>query len=180
MKYTLNLATRSYVNRKTLYLGYAVIGALLLVVLLFNTLRIFSLNSDINQTAVKIKAVEANLLARSGVSAAGFDQNTYANLLVTIQAANEILQRDSFHWTNLLDRMESVVPRDVLIVKILPNHKEMEIKLSGQSKNLKSLKRFIDNLIKSGYYDQVFLEQQARIEDTKVIRFNIRLEGAFL
>ena len=55
MKYTLNLATRSYVNRKTLYLGYAVIGALLLVVLLFNTLRIFSLNSDINKTAVRIK-----------------------------------------------------------------------------------------------------------------------------
>ena len=119
-------------------------------------------------------------MARSGVNAAGFDQNTYRNLLVSIQSANELLQRDSFHWTNLLDRMESVVPRDVRILKILPNHKEMEIKLSGQSKNLKSLKRFIDNLIKSEYYDQVFLEQQASIEETKMIRFSIRLEGAFL
>ena len=36
MKYTLNLATRAYVNRRTLYLSYALFGALLFVVLLFD------------------------------------------------------------------------------------------------------------------------------------------------
>ena len=75
--------------------------------------------------------------------------------------------------------MESVVPRDVRILNIDPDHEKRTVKLSGQAKTLQSLKRFIDNLIKSGYFTHVFLEQQASDSKTKFIRFSITLEGAF-
>ena len=179
MKYSLNLATRSYVNRRTLYLCYALLGGVLVIVLMFNLMRFFSLRNEISQNDAERRKIEAKLLAQSGVDAAGYDASSYKKLLASIHDANEILKQDSFRWTVLLDQMESVVPRRVRIEKIDPEHKDRTVKLSGQAKTLKDLKRFIDNLIKSEHYDHVFLNQQTSDSETKVIRFAISLEGAF-
>jgi type IV pilus assembly protein PilN len=179
MKYTLNLATRSYVNRRTLYLCYALSGALLVIFLMFNLLQFFSLRSEISQNDASKKMIEAKLLARSGIDAAGYDANSYEKLLTRIQYANEILAKDSFRWTRLLDQLESVVPKQVRILKIDPDHKKKTVKLSCHAKNLKSMKRFIDNLIKSEHYTHVFLEQQATLSEINIIRFSITMEGAF-
>jgi type IV pilus assembly protein PilN len=179
MKYTLNLATRSYVNRRTLYLCYALSGALLVIVLMFNLLQFLSLRSEISQNDANKKMIEAKLLARSGIDAAGYNANSYKALLVNIRYANEILAKDSFRWTRLLDQLESVVPRQVRILKIDPNHEKRTVKLAGHAKTLKAMKRFIDNLIKSEHYTHVFLDQQATVSEPKVIRFSITMEGAF-
>ena len=179
MKYTLNLSTRSYVNRRTLYLCYAFLGALLVIALMFNLLQLLSLRGEISQNELIKKKIETALLARSGADTAGYDESNYKKILLNIQAANEILNRDSFRWTLLLDQMESVVPRQVRIVNIDPDHNLRTVKLTGQAKTLKALKRFIDNLIKSKVYTHVFLENQASDKTTKLIRFSINLEGAF-
>lgn len=179
MKYTLNLATRAYVNRRTLYLSYALFGALLIVVLLFNTSRFFSLNNDINRYRANIETIEANLLARTGIETAGYSETNYQIMLANIQNANDILLRDSFRWTSFLDQMESVVPRQVRILRIDPSHKERSVKLSGQARSLESLKGFIDNIIESGNFPQVFLERQTSESKSAIINFAIRLEGAF-
>ena len=179
MKYILNLATRSYVNRRTLYLCYALSGALLVIVLMFNMLQFFSLRSEISQNDASKKMIEAKLLARSGIDAAGYDANSYKKLLVNILYANDILAKDSFRWTRLLDQLELVVPKQVRILKIDPDHENRTVKLSCHAKTLKVMKRFIDNLIKAEHYTDVFLDQQATVSETKVIRFSITLEGAF-
>ena len=179
MKYTLNLATRSYVNRRTLYLSYAVLGALLLVVFLFGMMRFFSLYDEASRTEAKVKTIESNIVSRSGAEAAEFDENSYKQLLVSIQEANTLLQRDSFRWTSLLDQLEEVVPGQVRILKIDPNHDERLVHIAGQAKSLQSLKQLIDNFIKSGHFSHVFLERQATEAQTNLISFSIRLEGAF-
>ncbi|MBE0502485.1 MAG: PilN domain-containing protein [Desulfuromonadales bacterium] len=179
MKYTLNLATRSYVNRRALYLCYAVLGALLVTFLMLNLLRFFSLQSEISRNDASRTKIEGELLSRSGVDAVGYDETSYKKLITSIQAANAILQQDSFRWTPLLDQLESIVPRAVRIDKISPDHLNKTVKLSGQAKTLQSLKRFIDNLIKSGNYTHVFLEAQSTEQQTGLIRFSITLEGAF-
>ncbi len=179
MKYTHNLATRAYVNRRTLFFGYAVLGSLLVVVLLFNTIRAISLNNEINRNRANIGSIETNILARTGVETADYSEVNYQKILTSIQNANEILLRDSFRWTNFLEQMETVVPRQVRILHIDPSYKDRKVKLSGQAKNLKALKVFIDNLIESGSYSQVFLEQQATVAKSKIIGFSISLEGAF-
>jgi type IV pilus assembly protein PilN len=179
MKYSHNLSTRSYVNRRALYIIYAFIAALLVVALTYNVLRFFSLQTEMSRNEANKVKIEDSLMARSGVNASGYDATSYQKLLSDIQAANDILKRDSFHWTALLDRMELLVPRDVRILKIDPDHSNQTIKLSGHAKTLKALRRFIDNLIKSGHYTHVFIQTQSSDPETKVIRFSINLEGGF-
>ena len=179
MKYTLNLATRAYVNRRTLYVSYALIGALLIVVFLYNTMRFFTLNNEINRNRANIESIEKNILARTGVEIADYSEENYQEMLKNIQDANEILQRDSFRWSGFLDQMETVVPRQVRILRINPNYIERSVSLSGQAKNLNSLKSLIDNIIDSKHYSQVLLERQSSESQSKMISFSIRLEGAF-
>jgi type IV pilus assembly protein PilN len=179
MKYIHNLATRAYVNRRTLYMCYALIGSLLTIILLFNLIRGFSLNSDINRNRENIETIESNILARTGVETADYSESNYQDILKRIENANEILLRDSFRWTRFLEQIEAVVPRQVRILSIDPSYKDQTIKLSGQAKNLKSLKLFLDNLIESGHYSQVFIDQQRTESKSTMISFAIQLEGAF-
>ena len=179
MKYTHNLATRAYVNRRTLYMSYALLGSLLTIVILFNLIRVFSLNSDIYRNRNNIETIESNILARTGVEAADYSESNYQDILKRIENANEILLRDSFRWTRFLEQMEVVVPRQVRILQIDPSYKDETIKLSGQAKDLKSLKLFLDNLIESGNYSQVFIDQQRTESKSSIISFAIQLEGAF-
>ena len=179
MKYNLNLATRAYVNRRTLYMSYALIGSLLIIIFIFNTARMFSLNGDINRYMDNIEAIETKILARTGVEVADYSETNYRKMLENIQYANDILLRDSFRWSSFLDQMETIVPRQVRVLKIDPSYKERSVNLAGQAKNLNSLKTFIDNIIQSGNYSHVFLERQASESKSMTISFSIRLEGAF-
>ena len=179
MKYTLNLATRAYVNRRTLYMSYALIGSLLIIVFIFNMSRMFSLNGDINRYMANIEAIETKILARTGVEVADYSEENYRKMLENIQYANDILLRDSFRWSSFLDQMENIVPGQVRVLRINPSYKERSVNLVGQAKNLNSLKNFIDNIIQSENYSHVFLERQASEPQSMTISFSIRLEGAF-
>lgn len=179
MKYNLNLATRSYVNRRTLYMSYALIGSLLIIIFIFNTARMFSLNGDINRYMDNIEAIETKILTRTGVEVADYSEANYQKMLENIQYANDVLLRDSFRWSSFLDQMETIVPGQVRVLQINPSYKERSVNLVGQAKNLNSLKTFIDNIIQSGSFSHVFLERQASESKSKTISFSIRLEGAF-
>ena len=183
MKYSINLASRSYVNRKALYLGYLVCGAVLLVTLIFNISYYFSLRSQIRTSETRLQELEEKILASQGADdVAGYSAARYDKVLDDIQLANTIIERDSFRWTALLNQMEAVVPGSVKIKTITPDHEKKTIALSGSARELKDMKRFIDRLIKSKHYGDVLLLQQS-VEETGGIetglKFSIELAEAF-
>ncbi len=182
MKYTINLARRSYVNKKALYLGYLLCGIILVVGLLYNASYYFKLRSQINTTESRLAELEEKVLASQGTDIADYSVARYENVLKQIKGANEILNRDSFRWTALLDQMEKVVPSNVKIRSISPDHEKRIIKVACLAKDLKDMKRFLDNLIKSGNYSDVLLLDQAvgKNDTSKAeLQFSVELLGAF-
>ncbi len=178
MKYSVNLASRSYINKKALYLGYFLCGFVLLAGLVYNLGYYFELRAQINTTEARLHELEETILASQGGDVAGYTAARYEKVLVEIEQANSILSRDSFRWTALLGKLEEVVPGNVKILSIAPDHKKKTITLAGMSRRLKDMKRFIDNLIASNHYTDVLLMYQ---EDTESgdIKFTIKLLGAF-
>lgn len=182
MKYSINLASRSYVNKRALYLAYGVCGAVLILGLLFSSGYFLKLNRQISTTESRLGELEEKLLASQGENVASYSAARYEAVLAEINAANKIIDRDTFRWTELLDQLEKVVPGNVSVEKIEPDHKKKSIKLDGLAKGLKDMKRFLDNLIKSGDYDDVLLMTQATVESDSgkpMVRFSIELLGAF-
>ena len=182
MKYTINLARRSYVNKKALYLGYLVCGIILVAGLLYNAGYYFKLRSQINTTEVRLAELEEKVLASQGTNVADYSAARYEKVLTQIKVANGILNRDSFRWTALLDQMEQVVPGKVKIQSISPDHEKRMVRISCVAKNLKDMKRFLDNLIKSKKYSDVLLLDQAigKSDGSKAgLQFSVELLGAF-
>ncbi|PLY02580.1 MAG: hypothetical protein C0623_03750 [Desulfuromonas sp.] len=183
MKYSLNLASRSYINKRALYAGYLVCGIVLLAGLMSNFGYYVKLQNQKRLTEVRLAELEEKILASQGSEiAATYSAEGYKDILKEINAANRILERDAFRWTALLDQLEKVVPWDVSIENINPDHKKGVVKITGLAKDLSDMKRFLDNLIDSGDYVDVLLLSQSSVDvigSGQFLRFSIELRGAF-
>ena len=95
---------------------------------------------------------------------------------------NQLLERDSFRWTRLLDQLEAHSLSGVVLRSINPDVKQDKLTISGYARELSHLRKFIDRLISSGDYKDVYLLSQGleKIEDSdgrerKAVSFVIEL-----
>ena len=161
MKLSLNLASRSFINRRALYGFYAFLLSLLVLLLVLNLA--FYLRSQSQARHLNERLVEFDReLSERQETALDFSPAAYEEMLEEIAFANEILVKDSFRWTALLDRLEEVVPDKVIIRGIQPDYKSGSLNLTGEARRVEDLKRFLDNLIQSSHFSDVYLLQQAR------------------
>jgi len=161
MKLSLNLASRSYVNRRALYLFYAVLFSVLVLLLALNLVFYLRTRSQTRHLHERL-AVFDRELAGGQEKGGRFSPEAYEKMLQDIAFANEILVKDSFRWTALLDRLEEVVPAKVIIRGIQPDYKTSSLNLTGTARRVEDLKRFLDNLIESSTFSDAYLLQQSR------------------
>jgi type IV pilus assembly protein PilN len=177
MQLKINLATKSYINTQQLNFFIAAAVALL-VFLLFLNIR------DVATTAGETKRVakEIALLAGKSAGEKGVSEQEYQALLSRIRFANAIIEKKTFNWLTLLDRLESTVPDGIALTAIEPVQKESALKLTGSARNFSSLRSFMENLENSKSFTDIFLVSQA---ETKVgttqrgITFNISCKAVF-
>lgn len=182
MKLTLNLASRSYINRRALYAFYVLLISVLVLLLALNLGFYLRSRSQAHQLKERLAEFDRELAGRQE-TIAEFNPAAYEEILKEIAFANEILVKDSFHWTALLDRLEEVVPDKVIIRGIQPDYKSGSLNLTGGARRVEDLRRFLDNLIESSTFSDVYLLQQAREtgrgNNDGDIGFTVVVRGAF-
>jgi type IV pilus assembly protein PilN len=185
MKLMLNLASRTYLNRRALYGFYAVVGGLLVLLLAIGVGLLISSQSQVRQIREHLAELGREAAGKENAEGKTFTPAAYEKLLADIRFANEILAQDSFRWTALLNRLEEVVPERVAVSGIVPDYKEKSLKLTGLARGVEDLQQFLDSLIASAYFSDVYLLQQSRLKDSGpieaagVISFSIVVRGAF-
>lgn len=185
MKITLNLASRTYLNRRALYASYAAIGGVLVLLLVLSAALHLKNRQHIQTLRTELGALqqEAAVNAESGKEA--ISPAAHEKLLVEVRSANEILAQDSFRWTTLLGQLEEVVPESVAISSIQPNYKESSLNLTGMARRVEDLQLLLDNCIASTHFADVYLLQQASLKETspeaaaEAISFRLVIRGAF-
>jgi Tfp pilus assembly protein PilN len=186
MKLNINLASRSYINRRPLFAFYTAFIAALVVLLGLNLSYYIRTEVQARQIRERMGVLSKDLAAEHSETTVKFTQAEYDNLLKEIAFANGILQRDSFRWTELLNRLEKVVPEGVSIRGIQPNFKDNVLNLTGVARKVEDLKVFLDHLILSPDFRDAYLMQQSRISFKdkigrvrEAVNFNIVVKGAF-
>lgn len=172
MQFTINLATKTYINPKKLTLT---ISACIIVLLFFLFINISIFVFNIGEIT-RFNNAAVDLEAKHKTPARAVTENEYAKLLASIKQANGIIERRAFNWIGLLDRLESVVPEGVTLSAVEPNVKEKTLKLSGAALNFKSLQRLMENIEGSSFFSDVYLLNQnefSAVENIKGISFNI-------
>jgi type IV pilus assembly protein PilN len=186
MAFTLNLASRRYINRRLLSrcYGLAVLVLLLgLLALLGNSwLRVSETSRYRRQLAELQKAA-----AREGTDK---EKPPSAAELARVEKqltfARNILQQDRFRWTLLLSRLEELAIEGVRISTIQPDYQDGSLRLTALAWDDRKMRDFLDRLLTSEDFSNVFLLEQTRLEvkdannrPRSALGFTVVLKGAF-
>jgi len=164
MKLTLNLASRTFVNRRALFGIYTLLGSALGLLLVFNLVFFWRSQLHLRQVREHLTELEQVAGGATGEKGGGMTAASYEQMLERIHFANEVLAQDSFRWTALLSHLEEVVPKKVAVSGIQPDYKERSLRIAGLARGIEDLREFLDNLNDSPYFKEVYLLQQDRVK----------------
>lgn len=163
MEIKLNLASKPYLNRKSVRLWLLLTGAFLLLILGLNCSYGF-------QNWRQLRTLDSRFQELGQVSSGvqggtvGYTPEKYAEIRNIIALENEIVAADQFHWTTLLSRFEELLPADVSIRSIQPEFNMHSVRLACIARDVSAMTRFIDNLLASDDLNQAYLQSHGEIE----------------
>ncbi len=186
MAFSLNLASRRYVNRRLLFRCYR-LAALVLVLGLLGLLgygwrRIGETRTYRRQLAElqRVAAKEGEGREKPPTAA------EQARLEKELAYVENILKQDRFRWTLLFDRLEDLAIEGVRIGTIEPDYQDGSLRLTALARDDRKMRDFLDRLLASEDFSDVFLMEQARLEvkdgnnqPRSAIGFTLVLKGAF-
>jgi len=172
MRFTINLATKTYINQKKLTYALSA-GIIFLIFCLTINISIFAYNTAEISRLNKLQSASE---AKRKLPGRTITKQEYEKLLASIKLANGLIEKKAFNWIGFLDRLESVVPEGVTLTSVDPGVKEQTLKLSGAVANFKNLRNFMENLEESKNFSKVYLLDQKEFktaENQKGISFTI-------
>lgn len=151
MNFNINLATRVYVDFRKLNICFALSGVVLSFWLGL------SIYSAVDNAADMKKLNDYRARLSHGSESKKVSESDYATFLANVKSANSILYKRSYDWLSLLASLEQLVPEGVALRGVEPSERGTVIKLSGNARTFKSVRRFIENLESSSKFKETYL-----------------------
>jgi Tfp pilus assembly protein PilN len=153
-----NLATRPFYNERAVHLLLLVIGLLAAAATLFNVTQVVQLSRRDTRLATQASRDEASardLRTRAARLRASVDPRALETASVDARQANELIDRRTFSWSDLFNRLETTLPDDVRITAIRPKidpKRGTVLTLFVAARNVEDVNRFIGNLDATGAF----------------------------
>jgi type IV pilus assembly protein PilN len=177
MYFSINLATRTYLDRRLVNRIGAAICAALLLILAWNINHAASNLGELRRLRADIASYESRLSSRPN----GVSEKEYTRLLGSISFYNEIIGRKSFNWMGLLEQLELVTPEGIALSAVAPDMKTWDLKIDGRAKNFAQIRSYLDKLEDSKVFTSVLLLSHANVlvgNQTKAVQFSISCKAA--
>jgi len=160
MRFTINLATRVYVDQRLVGRVCFVVITLLLLVLSWNTFSVFSNLGELRRLRADIATYERRLNSRPK----DVPEREYTRQLAEIDFFNGVIERKSFNWLGLLEQLESSLPEGVTLISLVPDTKIGEVKIEGRARSFANLRTCLEKLNESGAFAEVLLLSHHDVE----------------
>lgn len=172
MRFTINLATKTYLDYRKINQA-CVAGLIILAILLAWNVTSISWNlGDLRRTVAENTSLEARLNARPP----GVSEKDYSRTMNRIHFYNGIIERKTYNWLELLDQLENVTPAGVALVSLVPDKKDGGLTIEGRTKNFDMLKNYLGNFESSKYFTNVLLLSHHDLaigEKTRGVQFTL-------
>ena len=182
MRLTLNLARRGYRYQRQARSLIRLALVVLLTVMAYQGHHWSALHSEINAREQQLALLRQD---PGGLPSQVQPEDLTASFL-EYHRARDLLQRDNFRWTELFDRMESLLPEGIGLRSFQPDYKADSLRIEGVARDLHHLQALLDNLL-GGEFSTVNLLQQShvRVSDGRggtrsALNFSLHIEGVFL
>ncbi len=175
MRFTLNLATRVYVNFQKVNLVILLASVFVAGWISFS---IYSVTSNMTELR-KFSQNREKLASKSGKDeVSGSD---YTKMLAEVKSVNAFLTRRSVNWLALFDHLEILVPDGVALRGLEPERKGEILKISGTARTFASIRKFMENLEGSKKFSEIFLTEHTSItvgKSQKGINFSVSCKAS--
>ena len=182
MRLTLNLASRRHRYQRQVRSLMKLFSALMLIVLVCQGYQWIGLHGDISAREHQVAALRQDL----GVLPPQVQPEDLTTKYREYYRARDLLQRDNFRWTELFDRMESLLPEGISLRSFQPDYNADSLRVEGIARDLAHLQTMLTNLL-GGEFSTVYLLQQShtRVSDGRggtrsALNFSLHIEGVFL
>lgn len=159
MNFSINLATRVYVDFRKVNSCFLAAGLFLLLWLSFSIYR------AVDNAAQLEKLVQYSERLSRGASKNKVTDSQYSAFLAHVKSVNSILYKRSYDWLALLSNLERLVPEGVSLRALEPSDKGATLKLSASARNFSGVRRFIENLESSKVFTEVYLTDQSAVKE---------------
>lgn len=159
MRYSINFATRTYLDHRMLNrLGYGVV----VLLLLFVGWNVSRVSSHMGEQS-RLNADIAGFQSRLGVKPGGPGENEINSQKNRIRFYNEIIERKSTNWLNLLDILENATPPGISLASLTPAKETNEWKLEGNAKSFKAVQQYLEKLETSENITDILLQSHRNL-----------------
>lgn len=153
MRFTINLATRTYLDHRLLN-GIACFAIALLVAIAgWNVIRVSSNMGEESRLSAEIAAIQSGLVSKPGA----VSEQELKHQKTRIRFYNEIIERKSTNWLNLLELFEDVTPVGVSLSSLSPDKNREEWKLEGRARSFKAVQQYLEKMDASKNFSNVLL-----------------------
>lgn len=172
MRYTINLATRTYLdNRLINRIAFGTI-ALLVALTIWNVIDISTNMGEQSRLKSEIAAIESKLATKPG----GISEAEYSRQKSHIRFYNEIIGRKSSNWLKKLELFEHSTPEGIALSSLAPGKNTDEWKLDGRARSFKTVQQYLETLEASKNFTNVLLLSHKKFtvgEKTHGVQFTI-------
>jgi hypothetical protein len=153
-----NLSTRPFYNERAVHFWLLVVAAVVVLTTAFNVMRVLRYSRSDTTLAAQASLDEnrsADLRQQAARLRATVDPKQVEFASTEARKANELIDRRTFSWTDLLNRLETTQPDDVRLVAVRPRvEKEGRIVLviNVVSKSVDDVDMFMQNLEETGAF----------------------------
>jgi type IV pilus assembly protein PilN len=155
-----NLATRPFYNERAVHLSILLLALIVVIASVFNITRVIQLSrsdTQLGTQASRDEARAAELRASAARLRASVDPRQIEVVSVEAKKANDLIDRRTFSWTELFNRLETTLPDDVRITAVRPKVDAggTTLTISVIARTVDDVSKFMDNLQKTGAFRSV-------------------------
>lgn len=178
MRFSINLATRIYLDNRLLNQVSFGVVAVLIVLLGWNITRLSWNLGEQRRLDTEITSLEGRLNNKPG----GVSEKDLTRQQTRIRFYNEIIDRKSTNWLQMLELVENVTPEGISLAAFTPGKNRDELKLDGRARSFAVVRHYLEKLEESKNFSNVLLLSHQELiigEKGRGVQFSISCKVRF-
>ena len=157
-----NLSTRPFYNERAVYIWLAALALAVVAATAFNVSRVLGYSRSDTRLATQAsqdEAKAATLRQQAVRLRASVDPKQLEFASAEARQANDLIDRRTFSWTELFNRLETTLPDDAHIAAVQPKidkNGEILLTIKVTAKSVEDVSRFMERLEKTGAFARLY------------------------
>ncbi len=178
----INLSTRPFYNERAVHFALGLVGILVLALTTFNVIQVITLSerhTEFTTPADQAEATADDVARQTLTIQRDLDRDELEVAGANVRAANTLIDRRVFSWTEFFNRIESTLPADVMLTSVRPEIEpdEMAVSMGVLGRRVEEIETFIERLEATRAFAELLPLQE---EPTNEGLYRAALRGRYL